>query len=187
MPEFVEFMYHGTRTPKERLYSEGIRPLTLEEVWNMTYEALRHFKVDEIFWRRRSVTGVSSIEMKYMYGGAGRQVWVTEYFRNAAAYARASPEVLAIVIEDILKIKYGYYRLRSEVRTAAMEKRIKAQRLSYLSSRVGTPKVVKLDVKNMGLTGGLNVPVGEWVAPDRIVDVAVLPSKEAALGRLELW
>ena len=184
MPEFIEYMYHGTRAPKERLYSEGIRPLSSEEAWSLIREALGHFGVDEETWRRR---GIAYDSIKRRFDFAGKMVWVTDSFDNAVSYARRAPETISVAIEDILKVKYGYYRLRNEARVTAMRARISAQTKFYLSRKFGPPKVVKLDVRNMGLTGGVNVPIGEFVPPDRILDVAILPSKVSVLGRLELW
>lgn len=160
-----DFVYHGTRTPAWVIKTHGLRYPGVDYLLNLIQKSLESVGLSYNDWyeNQKKMTASGKLCMLREINQSYRQVvWVTDNVENAWSYAMHSPEAVSEAVRSEIYRLHG--RKKNIVDIANKQTR---QSLEW----IGTPRVIVLDAKKLGVHRGCNHPLCEMVPQEAIVDI----------------
>lgn len=173
-------VYHGTRAPLHELETIGITFPTKEQFLSMIKKVMSYAGLDYNKWLendiRRTKKGdlTTHWEMEQSYRSKSG-IWVTNNEQTAKNYAMRNPEQVwsAVRWAYIDQRRLSFKKAQTAFEVADNIKQFTTQAMDAM----GTPKVVTIDAKKIGLSEpiGLNCPTGlRIIPPEAIIDIREL-------------
>lgn len=161
----IVHVYHGTRISGEVIHAQGLRYPGFDHLINMIKFSMDKTGLSFSGWleyaKKMDAKGkfnpIRELQEPYR-----QKIWVTDDVNNAWSYASHAPEAVTKSVRDeFIRLHFR----RKNVLDQADEV------VKVGTSWIGKPIVVVLDAKKLNTNGGCNVPIGEFIAPDVIVNI----------------